>query len=386
MNRTAWFHAFSGIAGDMALGALIDAGAPVDGIRSMLESLPFDGWKLTAEPAMRGGISATNLTVQVTDDSHHRTARTIIDMIGESELPQRVRDRSIATFTALANAEASLHASTPDDVHFHEVGGHDAIVDVVGVACGLELLGIDRVTSSPIAVGLGTVRSAHGLIPNPAPATIRLLEGLATHGVDIDLELTTPTGAALVRALHSSVGAMPNMTISSSGFGAGDAVLADRPNLLQVIVGDSAAETPEGQPVVLVEANVDDVTGEVLADTVVALLAAGAHDAWLVPIVGKKGRPASIVCALADTGMVSSMRQTIVHHTGTFGVRAQQLSRWPAEREFAEVQLDGETVRIKVGAHRAKVEHDDALRVAAITGQSVRDITSRAEAAYREQN
>ena len=384
--RTAWFHAFSGIAGDMALGALIDAGAPLDDIRSMLESLPFDGWSLHVEQAMRGGIAATNLTVKVSDNSHHRTARTIIDMITESDLPDRVQRRSIDTFTALATAEAALHDSNVDDVHFHEVGGHDAIVDVVGVACALELLGVDRVTTSPIAVGLGMVRSAHGIIPNPAPATIRILEGISTYGVEVDLELTTPTGAALVRSMSDSVGPMPSMTITSSGFGSGDAVLPDRPNLLQVIIGESVVSSAEGQPVSLIEANVDDVTGEVLADTIVALLEGGAHDAWLTPIVGKKGRPATVVCALADPGRVTAMRDIIVHHTGTFGVRAQQLGRWPTEREFVTVSIDGETIGIKVGAHRAKVEHDDAVRVAAITGESVREVTSRAEAAYREQN
>ncbi len=382
-ERIAWFHAFSGIAGDMALGALIDAGASVDDLRSMLESLPFDGWSMSVEPTMRGGIAAANLTVNVSDHSHHRTARTIIDMIEGSGLPGRVRSRSIATFTALATAEASLHGSNVDDVHFHEVGGHDAIVDVVGVACALELLGVDRVAASPIAQGIGMVRSAHGAIPNPAPATVRLLEGVATYGVDINLELTTPTGAALVRALCEQIGPMPTMTIAASGFGSGDAVLDNRPNLLQVVIGDSVASTVEGQPVALVEANVDDVTGEVLADTVAALLQGGAHDAWLTPIVGKKGRPASVVCALASPAHVGTMRDIIVHHTGTFGVRAQQLSRWPAERSFTEVDVQGEMIRMKVGSHRAKVEHDDAVQAAKRTGLSVREVTSRAEAAYR---
>lgn len=384
-ERFAWFHAFSGIAGDMALGALIDAGAEVEAVRQMLESLPFDGWTLETESTTRGGIAATNITVKVSDESTHRTARTIIDMIADSDLPGRVRARSVDTFTALATVEAALHGSTVDQVHFHEVGGHDAIVDIVGVACALELLEIDRVVSSPVAVGLGMVRSAHGAIPNPAPATVRLLEGIATHGIDIDLELTTPTGAALLRALAEGCGPMPAMAVQSSGFGAGDAVLADRPNLLQVVVGQSTevGSSVSGQPVVRVEANVDDVTGEVLADTVAALLAAGAHDAWLTPIVGKKGRPATIVSALADVAVVAAMKETIIHHTGTFGVRASELSRWPVERQFDEVQVDGHSVRIKVGSHRAKVEHDDAVRVAAATGQSVRDITSRAEEAYR---
>ncbi len=370
----------------MALGALLDAGASASEVEALLRSLPFDGWKLHVESALRGGIAATNLSVEVTDHSHHRTARSIIDMIAGSELPERVRARSVAVFEALAAAEANLHGTTIDDVHFHEVGGHDAIVDVVGFACALEVLEIDEIACSPVAVGLGMVRSAHGAIPNPAPATVRLLEGIPSYGVDLGLELTTPTGAAILQALAGSFGAMPAMQVEASGFGAGDAVLEQRPNLLQVVVGQTAdvgAAAATGQPVALVETNVDDVTGEVLADTVAALLEGGAFDAWMTPIVGKKGRPAHVVSALGDLAQVGDLAAILTRYTGTFGVRSQQLERWPVERSFAEVVVEGEKIRIKVGPHRAKVEHDDAARVATTSGLTVQQVISQAEEAYR---
>lgn len=383
MSRIAWFHAFSGIAGDMALAALIDAGAPVDEIREMLDGLAISGWDLIVEPTMRGGISATNVQVKVVDTETHRTAAEVLDLIGSSQLPQRVRQRSVATFTALAKAEAALHDQPVAEVHFHEVGGHDAIVDVVGSVAALELLDIDVIESSPVAVGLGMVRSAHGPIPNPAPATVRLLEGIATRGVDVDLELTTPTGAALLAALSSAHGPMPAMRIESSGFGAGDAVLENRPNLLQVVIGERADDLTSGQPVTLVETNVDDVTGELLADAIVALLAAGAHDAWLTAITAKKGRPGFVVSALADPADVAAVVAAMTHHTGSFGVRAHRLERWPVERSFTTVEVDGEQIGIKVGAHRAKVEHDDAARVAKATGRPIQEVISQAEQAHR---
>ncbi|MEE9414538.1 MAG: nickel pincer cofactor biosynthesis protein LarC [Acidimicrobiales bacterium] len=383
--RVAWFHAFSGIAGDMTLAALIDAGADEDEIRAMLGGLAVNGWELAVEPTMRGGIAATNVQVRVSDTKTQRTAAEVIELIESSALPDRVRKRSVATFVALAGAEAALHDQVVADVHLHEVGGHDAIVDVVGSAIALELLGIDLVESSPVAVGQGTVRSAHGLIPNPAPATVRLLEGIPSYGLDIDLELTTPTGAALLAALGSSHGPMPAMRITASGFGAGDAVLEARPNLLQVVLGDLVEDTARGQPVTLVETNVDDVTGELLADAVAELLAAGAYDAWLTAVTAKKGRPGFVVSALVDPADTVQLAKAMAFHTGSFGVRALQLERWPAERSFTSVQVAGETVGIKVSSNRAKVEHDDAARVAKLTGKSVREVISLAEEAYRQQ-
>jgi uncharacterized protein (TIGR00299 family) protein len=385
--RLAWFHCFSGIAGDMALGALIDAGADVDEVRAILRRLPVDDWALEVEPVLRGGIAATNVHVRA-HEQHvvHRTAAHIIGLVNEARLPERVTRRAVATFDALAVAEGRLHRRPPSQVHFHEVGGIDAIIDIVGTCAALEVLGIDEVHASPVATGRGMVRSAHGLIPNPAPAVTALLEGVPTYGLDLPVELTTPTGAALLAANAVGYGALPAMRIESSGFGAGDKILDDRPNTTQVVIGVREAALDRGQPVVLLEANLDDATGETLAHAVAALLDAGAHDAWITPILMKKGRPAHTVHALCDVTLAGQVERVLVRETGTLGVRGTRLERWPVERQVDRVEVDGLEVRVKVSPGRVKVEHEDAARVARLSGRPLREVASLAEEAWRRQS
>jgi uncharacterized protein (TIGR00299 family) protein len=386
-SRTvAWFHCFSGIAGDMALGSLIDAGADLDEVRALCERIPVDGWALEAEGVLRGGLGGTKVRVHAEDGKVHRTAGHIIGLIEEARLPTRVADRALATFRALAEAEGRLHRRPPSQVHFHEVGGLDAIIDIVGTCAALEVLGVDEVHCSPIANGIGMVRSAHGLIPNPAPATVELLRNAPTYGLDLPVELTTPTGAALMAATAVGFGPMPAMTIEASGFGAGDREFADRPNLVQVVLGVRAASLGPGQPIVLLEVTVDDVTGEVLAATVEAALADGAADVWIAPVTMKKGRPGHVVSALADPALAAQVAATLVRETGSLGVRAHRLERWPEARRFDEVEVEGRPVRVKVSAGRIKVEHDDAARVARVLGLPLRDVLSRAEATYRDRS
>jgi uncharacterized protein (DUF111 family) len=236
-----------------------------------------------------------------------------------------------------------------------------------------------------VADGLGTVRAAHGVLPVPVPAVVSLLANAPTYGLDIPRELTTPTGAALLAANVVQWGPMPAMTITSAGFGAGTADLGDRPNLTRVVIG-SRSDSPsvEGQPVVLLEANVDDVTGETLAYAIDALLDAGAHDAWLTPIIMKKGRPAHIVSALADPAKAAAVREVLVRETGTMGVRGTQLERWPQSRAFDTVDVDGQPVKVKVTAGRVKAEHDDAAQAARALGLPLREVTRRAEQAWRD--
>ena len=377
---TAWFHCFSGVAGDMALGSLIDAGADADGVRELLDRLPVDGWSLEVEPVLRGGIAGTKVHVHASDSTVVRTAAHIQGLVAEARLPERVQQRAAAVFGALAEAEGRLHRRPPDQVHFHEVGGIDAIVDVVGTCAALELLGVDDVTCSPIAVGLGMVRAAHGIIPNPAPAVVELLAGVPTKGVDLAVELTTPTGAALMAALASGFGPLPAMTVAATGFGAGSKELEHRPNLTQVVVGERAVEpATDGQPVVLLEANVDDVTGEVLSHAVAAVLAAGAHDAWVSPILMKKGRPAHTIHALVDPALVTQVIRVMSDETGSLGVRGHRLERWPRPRHHERVVVDDLSVRIKVSPGRAKAEFDDAAQVAERTGRPVREVIAEAE-------
>jgi uncharacterized protein (TIGR00299 family) protein len=381
---TAWFHCFAGIAGDMALGALIDAGADLEEVCALLRRIPVGGWKIDAQPVLRGGIAATRIVVHTAESPVVRTYAHITGLIDEARLPDRVRDRAQATFLALAQTEGRLHRRPPEQVHFHEVGGLDAIVDIVGTCAALETMGVDRVCASPVATGTGMVRSAHGVLPNPAPAVVELLRGAPTYGRDIAYELTTPTGAAILAANAVSYGPLPAMTIDATGFGAGGRDLDDLPNMTQVVLGTPHADQSPGQPVALLEVNVDDATGETLAHTVAALLESGAHDAWVTPIVMKKGRPAHTVSALADVALADQVSKVLVGETGSLGVRGQTLERWPAARSAHEVEVAGVPVRVKVSAGRVKVEHDDAARAARRAGLPLREVVSRAEAAWRQ--
>jgi uncharacterized protein (TIGR00299 family) protein len=383
--RLAWFHCFSGIAGDMALGSLVDAGADLDEVAGLVRRLPVGGWQVEAEAVLRGGVAATKVHVRTEETSVVRTAAHITGLVEEARLPDRVRRRALSVFGALAEAEGRLHRRPPEQVHFHEVGGLDAIVDVVGTCAALEVLDIEAVHASTVTTGTGMVRAAHGLLPNPAPAVVELLGAVhaPTMGLDVGVELTTPTGAALLAALATGFGPLPAMSIECSGFGAGSRELEGRPNVTQVVIGEQAEVLPAGQPVVLLETNVDDATGETLAHTITALLAAGAHDAWVTPIVMKKGRPAHTVAALADVALAQQVADALTRETGSLGVRGSTLERWPAERREDVVEVAGFPVRVKVSPGRVKVEHDDAARVADRAGLPLREVLSLAEEAGR---
>ena len=374
-----WFNcATSGVAGDMLLGSLLDAGADLGEVRALVATLGVDGWQLDAEPVTRGGIAATRAVVHAPEQHHHRTWADIRQLL--APLPDRVRTRAHAAFEALAEVEATLHRTSMDDVHFHEVGALDAIVDVVGTCAALEVLGIDDVGVSAVATGTGTTAAAHGHLPVPAPATAALLEGLDVVGVDLAAELATPTGVALVRTLGGGrSSAVPAMTVAGTGYGAGRRDLDGRPNVVQVLVGTTGDAT---ESLVQLESNVDDVTGEVLAHAIARLLDAGALDAWATPIVMKKGRPAHTVAALVRPADVEPVRRAMADETGTLGIRSTTVERVATERTAATVEVDGHPVRLKVAGGRVKAEFDDAATVAAATGRPVREVLARAEAAY----
>jgi len=388
-GRVAWFHCFSGIAGDMALGSLVDAGADPSELEHMLDRLPIDGWSLGFEPVLRNGIAATQAIVKIRDDAVVRTFPHVMGILEEARLPERVRERASAAFSLLAQVEGRLHRRPTSQVHFHELGGHDTIVDIVGTASALELLEVSTVAASPVATGIGMVRSSHGLLPNPAPAVVQLLEGIPTEGRDLSVELTTPTGAAMLAAWGSRFGPMPAMTIEATGFGAGSREFDDLPNCTQVVIGlltesVRAASPGRGQDLVELEANLDDVTGETLAHAVEALLEDGALDAWVTPVLMKKGRPGHIVSVLCDLALVGDLRRRLEHETGTLGVRAHVVERWAERRELLEVDLDGYRVRVKVSPGRVKAEYADVSRVAGMTGLPLREVAARAEAAWRQ--
>jgi uncharacterized protein (TIGR00299 family) protein len=389
-TTVAWFHCFAGIAGDMALASLLDAGADLDEVLAILERLPIPGWQLRREPVLRGGVACTRVIVSSRDDVVVRTYAHIAALVSEARLPERVARRSLSVFAALAEVEGRIHRRSAEQVHFHEVGGHDAVVDVVGTASALEVLGVDTVTASKVATGTGTIRNAHGLLPNPSPAVVRLLADAPTYGRDTHVELTTPTGAAIISALADSFGPMPPMVVGSTGFGAGSHELPDLPNCTQVVVGRAIeqidpglSDIGPGQPVTVLEVNLDDTTGEQLSRAVAALLEAGAHDAWITPMVMKKGRPGHTLHALCDPALAGHLRQVFRETTGTFGIRALSGERWPSARRGVEVEVDGEPVRVKVSPGRVKAEFDDVARAAERTGLPLHVVASRAESAGR---
>ncbi len=400
-RRIVWFNCQAGVAGDMTMAALVDAGADPDVVAATIGGLGVDGYALLFERVQRCGVRATWANVVVDDhdghghdghghdndrdDGHatHRPLRDVMALLEAADLPARVRDRARAVFSRLGEVEAAIHGVDLDEVELHEVGALDSIVDVVGVCAALEALGIDEVWCSPIAVGHGSVRTAHGVVPNPAPATVALLaeRGVPTVGVATTLEVSTPTGAALMTTLAAGFGAMPTMTSTAVGYGAGTADTPERANVVQVIVGQlTVGADDEGTPVALLEANVDDVTGEVLAHTLSLLLTAGAHDAWVTPIVMKKGRPAHTISVLCDPSTTSTMRRLLLDETGTLGVRSSSLRRWPQRRTETHVEIDGHRIRVKLADHRVKVEFDDAAAAAQALGVPVRIVLDRATA------
>jgi pyridinium-3,5-bisthiocarboxylic acid mononucleotide nickel chelatase len=415
-GRVAWFNCQAGVAGDMTLAALVDAGADPAFVADVLNGLGIDGFAVTFERVQRCGVGATwanvvthaefvsahtddapisagqNAEFEEHDHAPHRPVREIFQLLDDAALPDRVRIRSRAVFERLAEVEGAIHGVDPADVELHEVGSLDAIVDVVGVCAALESLAVDEVRCSPIAIGTGSIRSAHGTLPNPAPATVALLLDASAPcvGIATTLEVTTPTGAALMTTLATSFGATPAMVIDAVGYGAGTADVAERANVVQVVVGSSsspaAAIDESGAAVTLLEVNVDDTTGEVLAFAVAALLAAGAHDAWIVPIVMKKGRSAHTVSVLCEPVDAARMRGLLVEHSGSLGVRASSLIRWPQRRTMSSVDVAGHMIGVKISDRRVKVEFDDAARASIALGRPVAEIISRAEAAARSQD
>ncbi len=398
-KKIAWFHCFSGIAGDMALGALISAGADLDEIKKTCAALQLPDWDIKTSKTQRNGIAATQVEIIYSDDSHSRNASTILELIQNAHLPQRVSQRAASIFTSLAEAEGKIHNKPPQEVHFHEVGGMDAILDIVGTCAALENLQIEEIYASPVAHGTGTISCSHGTMPNPPPAVVELLRGAPVYGVDVPYELTTPTGAAIISALAVEFCALPQIHLVSSGFGAGSREFPELPNLAQVLIGKTDSSSPlatsldshtpnaaanRGQPAILLETNLDDITGEILADAITQLLKKGAHDAWATPIIMKKGRPAHTLSVLADPADLPALADLLVSTTGTLGVRAQSLQRWPQPRSTKTVEVDGYMVRVKISAKSAKPEYEDLKAVASATGKSVRKVKAEVMSQLKE--
>jgi pyridinium-3,5-bisthiocarboxylic acid mononucleotide nickel chelatase len=372
----------------MLLAALVDAGADADAVRAGLAGLGIAGLALDVGRTARHGIAARRATVRGAGGQPHRDWASIRGQIDAAGLAERPRARAQEAFRRLAHAEGRVHGIAPEQVHFHEVGALDAIGEVCGVALALESLRVDRVVCSPLPVARGLVDAAHGRLPLPAPATLALLEGAPIHGVDIEAELVTPTGAALIAALADGYGPPPAMTLEGTGYGAGARDLPALPNVVRVLVG-SARAAAATRPVSLIEANLDDLLPELAPDAAAACFAAGALDVWTTPAQMKHGRPGFTLSALARPGEESAVAGAMLRETSTLGVRIARLERLELERESRTVEVAGEPVRVKVGRLDGRVvnlapEHGDCERVARRVGAAVKVVWAQALAAAQE--
>ncbi|RJK94844.1 nickel pincer cofactor biosynthesis protein LarC [Vallicoccus soli] len=386
MSRLLWLDAGSGASGDMLLGALHDLGA-LD-LAALVAALGVDV-EVAAEPVDRAGLRATRVHVRPGPDQPHRRLADVIALLDAADLPGPVRDRAAAVFGRLARAEAAVHGTAPEEVHFHEVGAVDALVDVVGACWGLHALGAE-VRSTPVALGGGTVRAAHGVLPVPGPAVLRLLAdgAVPAHGGPVDVELCTPTGAALLAEHVTGWGPMPPLVVAAVGTGAGGRDLPGRPNALRAVLG-TPLEEGDGTPyAVLLETNVDDLDPRLWPGVLAALLAAGASDAWLTPVLMKKGRPAHTLSVLCAPERAAACRRAVFTGTTTLGLREQRVAKHALERAFREVRVGGERVRVKLGLlHGAVVtaqpEWEDVAAAARALGRAERAVLEEAAAAAR---
>ncbi|MFD9701816.1 nickel pincer cofactor biosynthesis protein LarC [Lentzea sp. NPDC059081] len=381
MSRVCLISPFTGLAGDMLLAALVDAGAPLDAVRAAVDDTGLTGWDLTVTPVVTHGLRSSHAVVAVSDDATSRKAGELIAMAG------RIRDRAVATtavatLRAIAEVEGRLHGEDPAEVHLHELGGHDTLVDIVGVAAALHALDVRTVHCEPLPLGSGTVRTAHGVLPCPAPATAALLQGAKVVGTSLTGETVTPTAAALLHALRADYGPVPPMRLLATGYGAGTRTLPDRPNVAVVRLGE--LDDADVRDLVVLETNLDDITGEVLGHVTGVLLAAGALDSWTVPAVMKKGRPAHVLHALVTPDRADEVERLILAETGTLGVRRSTVRRTAVPRTTDTVHVHGMPVRRKHGPHQGKPEFDDAVAVARSTGLPLRTVLKMAAEAPEE--
>lgn len=378
MGRTVWVDATAGVAGDMLAGAFIDAGVPLAALQAAVSAVLPDV-ELTADRVERAGLAATKLDVRASETQPHRHLADIESLLRQSALDPAVRDRAVRVFRALADVEAAAHGIGVDEVHFHEVGAIDSIADVVATCAALSELDCDTLLFSRLELGSGTVRAAHGVLPVPTPAALRLTQGFAVSG-DGPGECATPTGLALLVALGTQRATLPSMRIVASGVGAGTRDRADRANVVRVVVGESVDVH------MLSEANIDDMDPRLWPRVLDLLMSAGADDAWLTPIVMKKGRPAHTLSILCKASMLDALQAVVFEHTTTIGMRSVEVAKVALDRAFASIDVDGQTVRVKLAGRAGRIlnvslEFDDIAAAAAQLHRSERDVLQQAKAA-----
>ena len=385
--RIAYFDCFAGISGDMTLGALLDAGADEARFREELKKLKGIEFDLKIHKVAKKGIEATDVHVITGHECHHRRLKDVTEIINSSTLSDSAKERSVSIFQRLAEAEGAVHGHSPEEVHFHEVGAVDAIVDIVGSCILIELLGIEKIVASPLPMGHGFVEAAHGKIPLPAPATIEILKGVPVYSTGTEGEFVTPTGAAIIRTLASEFGDMPSMKVQSIGYGAGKTDF-EFPNALRVFIGEPAEAVPAEQ-VSIVETNIDDMNPEFYDAAFDKLFKAGALDVYLTPIQMKKNRPAVLLSVICPIGKTDELAQIVLAETSTFGVRISSASRRCLDRKWETVSTKYGDIRIKIGLLdgqeiTASPEYEDCRKAAEAHSIPVRTVYNEAITAYKE--
>jgi len=377
--KIAYLDTVAGIAGDMTMAAFVSAGLPIDELSSELKKLPLTGFELIGKHVMRNSISAVHIEVAISHTPHyHRHLKDIYQIIDTSSLSSRVKEASKSIFHVIGEAEAKIHNTTLEQIHFHEVGALDSIVDIVGVAICLEKFGIERIYTSPVRLGSGgLINTQHGIMPTPSPATIQILKNYPTVLTSIPEELTTPTGAGIVKALSSGVLDDEIIRVQTIGYGAGSKEFAQLPNFLRVVVGELDSEV-EQERIVVVETNIDDMNPQVYPYLIEKLLAAGAHDAYLVPIIMKKGRPGILLSVMAGKSKLDAVSQIIYTQTSTTGLRIQEIGRRKLPRREVELQTQFGTVKAKAvlrdGKEMLAPEFEECRRIAEERGMSVLEV------------
>lgn len=373
MMKLAYFDCFSGISGDMTLGALVDAGVPVERLREELRALDVPGWQISSEKVWKNGMSATHIKVVTEDTQTHRSLSTILGIFEKSKLTGPVKERAAAIFRKLGEAEASVHDVPLEKIHFHEVGAVDAIVDIVGACIGFDALGIEKFACSALNVGGGTAKMAHGVLPVPAPATAKLLLGKPTYSTGIEKELVTPTGAAIVATLCETFGPQPAMAVTAIGYGAGTTDLEGQPNVMRLMIGEAGlgvgGSAASEETIRVLEANLDDMNPQVYGYFLEKALGAGALDVFATPVQMKKNRPGFLITVLCQPADESRFQEMLFMETTTLGVRSTTSQRRILQREWAKVATKFGEVRIKVGllngqVQQASPEFDDCRKLA----------------------
>jgi pyridinium-3,5-bisthiocarboxylic acid mononucleotide nickel chelatase len=369
--KLAYFDCFSGISGDMTLGALVDAGCSVEHLRAELRGLQVSGWDLSAQKVWKNGMAATQVRVRTEDQQKHRSLSTILEILRNSQLTPQVRERAGAIFQRLGEAEARVHDVPVEKIHFHEVGAVDAIVDIVGACIGFAALGIEKFACSPLNVGGGTAKMAHGFLPVPAPATAKLLQGRPTYSSGVQLELVTPTGAAIVTTLCDSFGPQPPMTVTAIGYGAGTADLEGQPNVVRIMIGEAAEKGVPGfdEEIAIIEANLDDMNPQIYGYFLEKALAAGALDVYTTPVQMKKNRPGTLLTVLCKPQDTNTLMSLIFAETTTFGARTYRAQRRTLPRESVTVATSFGDVRVKLSRVNGRIlhvapEYDDCRKLA----------------------